>query len=103
MGFQGAARDPLQHALPFILTDPNITKSILRYTLKELHQPTSQPGDTVWNIPYFVIGHGIVGPPDPSAEIGARPSDEELYLLFAATEYVLSTKEYVALEAIRRC
>ena len=73
-----------------------------------------------YQIPYFVIGHGIVGPPDPSAEIGARPSDEELcllrpmrtqilqpdsgtelstrpgrsrYLLFAATEYVLSTKD----------
>lgn len=93
MGFQGAARDPLQHALPFILTDPNVTRSILRYTLKELHPPTKQIGDKVWNIPYFVIGHGIVGPPDPTAVVGARPSDEELYLLYTATEYVLTTKD----------
>ena len=47
MQFQGAARDPLQHALPFILTDPNVTKSIIRYTLKELNPPTTEPGDTV--------------------------------------------------------
>ncbi len=93
MGFQGAARDPLQHALPFILTDPNVTKSIIRYTLKELHSPTTELGDKIWNIPYFVIGHGIVGPPDPTAVVGARPSDEELYLLYATTEYVLTTKD----------
>ena len=93
IGFQGAARDPLQHALPFIFTEPNIIKSIIRYTLKELHIPTSEPGDTLWNLPYFVIGHGIVGPPDTTAQIGARPSDEELYLLFAVTEYALATHD----------
>ena len=69
-----------------------MTRSVLRYTLKELHAPTAEPGDAAWNLPYFVIGHGIVGPPD-GAVVGARPSDEELYLLYAATEYVLATKD----------
>ena len=92
MGFQGAARDPLQHALPFIHTAPGVVKSIIRYTLKELHPPTDEPGDAVFNLPYFVIGHGIVGPPD-GATVGARPSDEELYLMYATTEYVLATKD----------
>jgi hypothetical protein len=26
MGFQGAARDPLQHSLPFLFSDPGIVK-----------------------------------------------------------------------------
>jgi hypothetical protein len=38
MGFQGAARDPLQHALPFLFSDPQIVKEILRYTLKEVRR-----------------------------------------------------------------
>ena len=80
-GFQGAARDPLQHALPFILTEPSVLKSVVRYTLKELHPPaTWGPNDTVSNLPYFVIGHGI------AVRQSSRPSDEELYLLFTVTE-----------------
>ena len=35
-GFQGAVRDPLQHALPLIETAPHIAKSVLRYTVKEM-------------------------------------------------------------------
>ena len=36
MGFQGAARDPLQHALPFLFSDPDLVKEVLRYTLREV-------------------------------------------------------------------
>lgn len=35
-GFNSAARDPLQHALPFIFTRPELTRNVLRYTLKEM-------------------------------------------------------------------
>lgn len=93
MGFQGAARDPLQHVLPFIHTDGSVVRSVVRSTLKELTAPKLwKAGDLVPNLPYFVIGHGIVGPPD-GAVIGARPSDEELYLLFTVSEYVLATRD----------
>ncbi len=34
MGFQGAPRDPLQHCLPFLFSDPEIVKSVMRYTLE---------------------------------------------------------------------
>ena len=54
MGFQGAARDPLQHALPFLFSDPDIVKEILRYTLKEVRPDGS--------IPYGIVGHGAVMP-----------------------------------------
>ena len=54
MGFQGAARDPLQHALPFLFSDPHIVKEILRYTLKEVRPDGS--------IPYGIVGHGIIVP-----------------------------------------
>ncbi len=43
MGFQGAARDPLQHALPLIFSDPAIVKETLRYTLKEARADGSIP------------------------------------------------------------
>jgi cellobiose phosphorylase len=43
MGFQGAARDPLQHALPFLFSDPQIVKEVLRYTLKEVRADGSIP------------------------------------------------------------
>eukprot|EP01043_Picozoa_sp_COSAG02_P035326 COSAG02_NODE_2523_length_8608_cov_10.605124_6_plen_554_part_00 len=35
-GFNSAARDPLQHALPFIFTRPELAGDVLRYTLKEM-------------------------------------------------------------------
>ena len=36
IGFQGAARDPLQHALPFVYTRPEVVREVLRYTLQEV-------------------------------------------------------------------
>ncbi len=35
VGFQGAARDPLQHTLPFVFSNPELC-GIIRYTLKEI-------------------------------------------------------------------
>lgn len=79
IGFQGAARDPLQHALPFVFSRPEILRSVIRYTLKE-----TQPDGS---IPYGVVGSGV---PMPAV---FRPSDLEMWLLWAAAEYVLVSRD----------
>ena len=68
VGFQGAARDPLQHALPFIFCEPYIVKDVLRYTLK-----TVTPEGV---IPYGITGSGMYMPSP------FKPSDQELWLLW---------------------
>ena len=78
-GFQGAARDPLQHTLPFVFSNPKIIKGIIRYTLKEIQSDGS--------IPYALVGSGM---PMPSA---FDPGDQEMWLLWAASEYVLATRD----------
>lgn len=83
-GFQGAARDPLQHTLPFIFSDPAIVRGIIRYTLKE-----TQPDGS---IPYGIVGSGV---PMPSPFL---PSDQEMWLLWAVSEYVLATRDKAFLE-----
>jgi len=80
MGFQGAARDPLQHALPFIFSDPELAKEILRYTLKEVRPDGS--------IPYGIVGHGM-----PMPSVSDNSSDIPLWLLWAVSEYVLATRD----------
>lgn len=79
-GFQGAARDPLQHALPFIFSDSKIVKEILRYTLKEVRADGS--------IPYGVVGHGM-----PMPVVSDNSSDMPMWLLWAVSEYVLATRD----------
>jgi len=78
-GLQGAARDPLQHVLPLIFTDPEIVRQVLRYTLKEI-QPDG-------SIPYAIVGDGV---PMPCVY---RPSDLQLWVLWVASEYVLATRD----------
>ena len=85
MGFQGAARDPLQHVLPFIFSDPDIVKDILRYTLKEVRPDGS--------IPYGIVGHGAVMPATSD-----NSSDIPMWLLWTASEYVLATRDAAFLE-----
>ncbi len=83
-GFQGAARDPLQYSLPLVFSNPQMVKSILRYTLKEV-QPDG-------SIPYGIVGNGFRMP------VAHRPSDLELWLLCAASEYVLATRDRAFLD-----
>lgn len=78
-GFQGAARDPMQHALPFIYSEPEIVKEIIRYSCKEVMEDGS--------IPYGIVGSGVIM---PSAFL---PSDTELWLLWLTSEYVLATRD----------
>ena len=85
MGFQGAARDPLQHALPFLFSDPQIVKEVLHYTLKEVRADGS--------IPYAIAGHGIIAPISMD-----NSSDMPLWLLWAASEYVLATRDRAFLD-----
>jgi hypothetical protein len=80
MGFQGAARDPLQHCLPFLFSDPEIVRSILRYTLKEVRDDGS--------LPYGIVGHGVVAP-----MASDNASDLPLWLLWTVSEYVLATRD----------
>ncbi len=85
MGFQGAARDPLQHCLPFLFSDPEIVKTVLRYTLKEVRQDGS--------IPYAMVGHGAVSP-----MVTDNSSDMPLWLLWTASEYVLASRDLAFLD-----
>ena len=57
---QGAARDPVQHALPLVELRPSLVKSVLRYTLKEMMQSWHQisPANKIVNIPYGMTGNG---------------------------------------------
>jgi Glycosyl hydrolase 36 superfamily, catalytic domain len=80
MGFQGAARDPLQHSLPFLFTDPAIVKGVLRYTLSEVRDNGS--------VPYGLTGHGVVAP-----MVSDNASDLPLWLIWAVSEYVLATRD----------
>src|SRR5229473_2795495 len=80
MGFQGAARDPLQHVLPFLFSDPEIVKEVLRYTLKEVRPDGS--------IPYGIVGHGM-----PMPTTSDNSSDMPLWLLWTVSEYVLATRD----------
>ena len=86
-GFQGAARDPLQHALPFIFSDPEIVKSVLRYTLKEVRPNGS--------IPYGIVGHGMQM---PTAQDDS--SDQPLWLIWLACEYILATRDTAFLDEV---
>ncbi|MBO0911643.1 MAG: hypothetical protein J2P13_07595 [Acidobacteria bacterium] len=86
MGFQGAARDPLQHVLPFLLSDPKIVKEVLLYTLREVRSDGS--------IPYGIVGHGM-----PMPTTSDNSSDMPLWLLWLASEYVLATRDTGWLEA----
>ena len=79
MGFQGAARDPLQHAMPFVFSKPETVREIIRYTLKEI-QPDG-------SIPYGIVGSSVPMP------VIFRPSDQQMWLLWLASEYVLATRD----------
>jgi Glycosyl hydrolase 36 superfamily, catalytic domain/Glycosyltransferase family 36 len=86
MGFQGAARDPLQHALPFLFSDPEIVRDILRYTLKEVRPDGS--------IPYGIVGRGM-----PMPTTFDDSSDMPMWLLWVASEYVLATRDVSFLDS----
>jgi hypothetical protein len=78
IGIQAAARDPLQHSLPFIYYQPEIVKAIIRYTLKTVDKKGEIPSGITGNGMYFAFN---------------KPSDLQMWLLWVASEYVLATRD----------
>ncbi|MFI6790658.1 GH36-type glycosyl hydrolase domain-containing protein [Nonomuraea sp. NPDC050383] len=82
-GFNGAARDPLQHALPLVYTEPDLALSVLRNTC-------------AWGSPDGDLPYALG--PDKQPWTGLfRPSDQNLWALWLAAEYLSATGDEAAL------
>jgi len=83
-GFQGAFRDPLQHMLPMIWSDPWLARQVIEYSA---HEQPAVGGQ----IPYALISGCR------RYDLGTS-DDLDLWLLWGAAEYVLSTRDYAFLD-----
>jgi hypothetical protein len=79
-GWQAAYRDPLQHALPLIYSDPGLAREILRYSAQEQDRASGE-------IPYS-MGEMC----RPLAQQGTS-DDLDLWLLWTAAEYGLASRD----------
>ncbi|MEA2399159.1 MAG: cellobiose phosphorylase, partial [Thermoleophilaceae bacterium] len=78
--FQGAFRDPLQHMLPIVYSDPALARDVLIYSAQE--QP---PGAGA--IPYAMV--------ENCKRLDLGTSDDlDLWLLYAASEYGLASRDF---------
>ncbi|WP_327351916.1 GH36-type glycosyl hydrolase domain-containing protein [Streptomyces sp. NBC_01304] len=84
-GFNGAARDPLQHALPLVHTEPDLALSVLRNTCAW----ASEDGE----LPY-----ALDADKQPRTDL-FRPSDQNLWALWLAAEYAAATGDLAAFAA----
>jgi hypothetical protein len=78
-GWQAAYRDPLQHALPLIYSDPGLTREVLRYSAQEQDRASG-------TIPYSL---GEMCRPLPQG----TSDDLDLWLLWTAAEYGLASRD----------
>jgi cellobiose phosphorylase len=102
-GFEGAARDPLQHVLGLLHSAPEQAASVLRMQLQQLvpeeawgnPKPSGPFGvnDSSWNMPYALFGSGRIDPITYDGVVLNGASDLELYLLLSTSEYLLATKD----------
>ena len=83
-GFQGAFRDPLQHMLPVIYSDPALARDVLLYSASEQPRGGGQ-------IPYAMFS--LCRPDDALA----NANDMDLWLLWSAAEYGLATRDLACL------
>ncbi|MEU7577269.1 hypothetical protein AB0B50_06660 [Streptomyces sp. NPDC041068] len=83
-GFNGAARDPLQHALPLVYTEPDLALSVLRNTC-------------AWASPDGELPYALDPSQQPRTDL-YRPSDQNLWALWLAAEYAAGTGDLAALE-----
>ena len=81
-GFNGAARDPLQHALPLVYTEPDLALSVLRNTC-------------AWGSPDGDLPYALDGRKQPWTTV-FRPSDQNLWALWLAAEYAAATGDLAA-------
>jgi hypothetical protein len=79
-GFQGAFRDPLQHMLPMIWSDPGLARDVIQYSAQE------QPAGT-GAMPYAVISMCR------RYDLGTS-DDLDQWLLWGTAEYVLATRDW---------
>jgi hypothetical protein len=79
LDFQGAYRDPLQHALPMIYSDPHLAREVLLYSAAEQPRVGGQ-------IPYARISDC------QRLDLGTA-DDLDLWLLLTAAEYGLATRD----------
>lgn len=82
-GFNGAARDPLQHALPLVYFEPDLALSVLRNTC-------------AWGSPDGDLPYALDGRKQPWTQL-FRPSDQNLWALWLGAEYVSATGDVQAL------
>jgi hypothetical protein len=80
LGFQGSFRDPLQHLLPMIYADPYLAREVLLYSAGE------QPAGT-GAVPYARLQFCL------REDLGTS-DDLDQWLLLAASEYVLATRDF---------
>ncbi len=80
LGFQGAFRDPLQHMLPMIYSDPGLARDVLLYSASEQPLRGGQ-------IPYAMSS---LCRPNDALE---NANDMDLWLLWSAAEYGLATRD----------
>jgi hypothetical protein len=81
-GFNGAARDPLQHALPLVYLQPDLALSVLRNTC-------------AWGSPDGDLPYALDGRKQPWTDF-FRPSDQNLWALWLAAEYAAATGDLAA-------
>lgn len=80
-GFQGAFRDPLQFMLPMIYADPSLARDVLLYSAQEQPRIGGQ-------IPYAMSELC-----KPYTGLAGNSDDLDLWLLLAASEYGLATRD----------
>ena len=84
VGFNGAARDPLQHALPLVYFEPDLALSVLRNTCS-------------WATPDGELPYALDGAKRPWTNMW-QPSDQNLWALWLAAEYAAATGDLAAFD-----
>lgn len=84
IGFNAAARDPLQHALPLVYSEPDLALSALRNTC-------------AWATPEGDLPYSLDGAKRPFVA-SFRPSDSNLWALWLASEYAAATGDLDAFD-----
>ncbi|MDH5171296.1 MAG: hypothetical protein OEW92_02680 [Gammaproteobacteria bacterium] len=82
LGANAAARDALQHALPLVYTEPDLALSVLRNTC-------------AWGSPDGDLPYCLTGTKQPLVNL-LRPSDQNLWLFWLASEYAAATGDLAA-------